>query len=91
MHEPLIPDEAAHLMAAIAFRHDVQAALARSGRARNFGSAVTAAGAALAIARSTGMGADPAVLYRNLIDVVVAAEDVAIRLRVANPEMRLAA
>jgi hypothetical protein len=87
----LFPTDEAHLVAAVAVRRDVQTVAAATAEPPRLAEAARAARLALVVLDATGMGADPVVIYRRLLEAVVTVEHVAINLRIAYPDMELAA
>jgi hypothetical protein len=82
------PDDA-HLAAGLAVRRDVQAVRDATRQAPKLHPAIQETQLAFGSLRLSFLGEDSEVLYGRLMDVIVAAEDVATRIRVAYPELQL--
>jgi hypothetical protein len=80
------PTELEAAEAALAVRRDIQA-LSMAGDPPALGPAIMAAHRALHTMRVSQLGDDVGELYRRLLEVAAAAESVAVRTRIAYPEL----
>ena len=84
------PTELQAAEAALAVRRDIQA-LSAAGDPPALGPSIRKAHAALHTMSMSQLGDDVAELYQRLLEVAAAAESVAIRTRIAYPELEIAA
>lgn len=82
------PSDEDKLVAAFAVRRDIQATrAARGDDVPQLRTAIDLAHGSLSTMTRTGLGEDTSAIYARLLDVVVAAEDVLIRILLACPEI----